>query len=51
MQNGTVEMGNTALYYYWGKDPAFTFGTALPFGVNTPADERVAALRRRPASC
>ena len=30
VQNGTVEMGNTALYYYWGKDPAFTFGTALP---------------------
>jgi TRAP-type mannitol/chloroaromatic compound transport system substrate-binding protein len=34
VQNGTVEMGNTALYYYWGKDPAFTFGTALPFGFN-----------------
>ena len=34
VQNGTVEMGNTALYYYWGKDPAFTFGTALPFGPN-----------------
>src|SRR5438067_2580886 len=27
-------MGNTALYYYWGKDPAFTFGTALPFGLD-----------------
>jgi TRAP-type mannitol/chloroaromatic compound transport system substrate-binding protein len=34
VQNGTVEIGNTALYYYWGKDPAFTFGTALPFGLN-----------------
>jgi TRAP-type mannitol/chloroaromatic compound transport system substrate-binding protein len=34
VQNATVEMGNTALYYYWGKDPAFTFGTALPFGLN-----------------
>ena len=33
--NGTVEIGNTALYYYWGKNPAFTFGTALPFGLNT----------------
>src|SRR5437870_6445351 len=33
--NGTVEMGNTALYYYWSKNPAFTFGTALPFGLNT----------------
>src|SRR5215813_13388824 len=35
VQNGTVEIGNTALYYYWGKDPAFTFGTSLPFGLNT----------------
>ena len=35
VQNGTVEMGNTALYYYWGKDPAFTCGTALPFGLNS----------------
>src|SRR5437016_11965602 len=35
VQNGTVELGNTALYYYWGKDPAFTFGTSLPFGLNT----------------
>jgi TRAP-type mannitol/chloroaromatic compound transport system substrate-binding protein len=34
VQNGTVEMGHTALYYYVGKDPAFTFGTALPFGLN-----------------
>src|SRR5262245_19252082 len=33
--NGTVEIGNTALYYYWGKNPAFTFGTALPFGLNS----------------
>jgi TRAP-type mannitol/chloroaromatic compound transport system substrate-binding protein len=35
VQSGTVEMGNTAMYYYWGKDPAFTFGTALPFGLNS----------------
>lgn len=34
VSNGTVEMGNTALYYYFGKNPAFTFGTALPFGLN-----------------
>src|SRR5205085_8415056 len=27
--------GNTAMYYYWGKDPAMTFGTALPFGLNS----------------
>ncbi len=35
VQNGTVEMGNTALYYYWGKDPALTFATSLPFGLNS----------------
>jgi TRAP-type mannitol/chloroaromatic compound transport system substrate-binding protein len=28
-------MGNTAMYYYWGKDAAMTFGTALPFGLNS----------------
>src|SRR3954449_5461515 len=27
VQNGTVEIGNTASYYYFGKDAAFTFGT------------------------
>ena len=35
VQSGTVEMGHTALYYYFGKDPTFTFGTALPFGLNS----------------
>src|SRR5947208_7191363 len=39
VQAGTVEMGSTALYYYFGKDPAFTFGTALPFGLNTRQQE------------
>src|SRR5689334_10515411 len=34
VQNGTVEMGHTASYYYFGKDPAFTFGSSLPFGPN-----------------
>ena len=33
--NNTVEMGNSASYYYIGKDPAFAFGTAVPFGLNT----------------
>jgi TRAP-type mannitol/chloroaromatic compound transport system substrate-binding protein len=33
--NNTVEMGNTASYYYIGKDLAFAFGTAVPFGLNT----------------
>src|SRR5580698_1249080 len=30
VQNGTVEMGHTASYYYFGKDPAFTFGSCIP---------------------
>jgi TRAP-type mannitol/chloroaromatic compound transport system substrate-binding protein len=34
VQNGTVEMGHTASYYYFGKDPTFSFGTAVPFGPN-----------------
>ena len=34
VQNGTVEMGHTASYYYFGKDPTFAFGTAVPFGPN-----------------
>ena len=32
VQNGTVEMGHTASYYYFGKDPTFTFGSSIPFG-------------------
>lgn len=32
--NATVEMCHTASYYYWGKDPTFAFGTAVPFGLN-----------------
>ena len=35
VQNGTVECGHTALYYYFGKDDAFVFGTGMPFGHNT----------------
>lgn len=34
VQNGTVEMGHTASYYYVGKNPAYAFGTAVPFGLN-----------------
>jgi TRAP-type mannitol/chloroaromatic compound transport system substrate-binding protein len=33
--NGTVEMCHTASYYFWGKDPTFAFGTAVPFGLNS----------------
>ena len=34
VQNGTVECGHTAPYYYFGKDPTFAFATAIPFGLN-----------------
>jgi TRAP-type mannitol/chloroaromatic compound transport system substrate-binding protein len=34
VQNGTVQCGHTAPYYYWGKDPAFALDTAIPFSLN-----------------
>src|SRR5215208_7005387 len=34
VQNGSVECGHTASYYYFGKDPTFTFGSEVPFGPN-----------------
>jgi TRAP-type mannitol/chloroaromatic compound transport system substrate-binding protein len=34
VQNGTIEMGQTAAYYYVGKDPTFAFGSTVPFGFN-----------------
>ena len=33
--DGTLEMAHTASYYFWGKDPTFAFGTAVPFGINS----------------
>ncbi|MCW7537586.1 TRAP transporter substrate-binding protein [Aquabacterium sp. A7-Y] len=35
VQNGTVEMGHTVPYYYFGKDPTFAIGAAIPFGLNS----------------
>ena len=31
---GTVEMAHTVLYYYFGKDPTYALGAAIPFGLN-----------------
>jgi TRAP-type mannitol/chloroaromatic compound transport system substrate-binding protein len=31
---GTVELGHTAMYYYFGKEPAFGLGTSTCFGPN-----------------
>jgi len=33
LQNGTIEMAQTAPYYFTGKDPIFAFGCAVPFGL------------------
>lgn len=33
VQQGTVELGHTASYYFIGKNPALAFDTALPFGM------------------
>ncbi len=35
VQNGTVEAGHTAPYYYFGKDDTFALGCAIPFGLNS----------------
>ncbi|WP_353860262.1 TRAP transporter substrate-binding protein [Azospirillum formosense] len=35
VQNGTIECGQSAAYFYIGKDPTFCFDTAMPFGLNT----------------
>lgn len=34
VENGTVECGHTASYYYYGKNPALCFDGAVPFGMN-----------------
>ena len=34
-EEGTVECAYTLSYYSFGKDPAYAFGTTLPFGPNT----------------
>lgn len=34
LQNGTVEMAHTVPYYFYGKNPAFAIGSAVPFGMN-----------------
>ena len=35
VQAGTVEMCHTAPYYFFGKDPTFALGCAIPFGLNS----------------
>jgi TRAP-type mannitol/chloroaromatic compound transport system substrate-binding protein len=33
VQQGTVQVGHTASYYFTGKNPALAFDTAMPFGL------------------
>jgi TRAP-type mannitol/chloroaromatic compound transport system substrate-binding protein len=35
VQQGTVQLGHTASYYYTGKHPALAFDTAMPFGLTS----------------
>lgn len=35
VQSATVEMAHTAPYYFFGKDPTFAIGCAIPFGLNS----------------
>jgi len=35
VQEGAVEVGHTAGYYYIGKDPALAFDTCMPFGLTS----------------
>ena len=43
---GKVEACHTATYDYWGKDPTYAFGTAVPFGLNQPAKRLDVSWRR-----
>ena len=47
VQDGTVEMGHTALYYYWGKDPTFGFAHLRAVRPELPSAERLVVRRRR----
>nr|WP_314863275.1 TRAP transporter substrate-binding protein [uncultured Undibacterium sp.] len=35
VKDGTVEVGHTASYYYYGKDATFAFDCAVPFGMTS----------------
>jgi len=34
VSDGSVEMAHTVSYYFWGKDPTYSIGSGLPFGLN-----------------
>ena len=47
VQNGTVEAGQTASYYYVGKDPDLRLRLRRPLRPQRPAAERLDVCRRR----
>ena len=47
VQNGTVEMGHTALYYYVGKDPTWALFCAVAVRPQHAPAERLVLRRRR----
>ena len=44
VQQGSVEMGHTVPYYYFGKNEAFAIGAAIPFGMNSRQQKAHCAL-------
>ena len=48
VSQGTAEMGNGASYYWRSKLPIAAIFSTVPFGLDRPGDEWLAALRRRP---
>ena len=47
-EQGTVEVGQTASYYYTGKNPALAFDCCVPFGLT--ARQQAAWLEEGPSS-
>lgn len=43
VQQGSIQIGHSAAYYYTGKNPAFAFETSVPFGL--PARQQTAWLK------
>ncbi len=35
VQQGAIEIAHTSPYYFFGKDPTWALGTAIPFGMNS----------------
>ena len=47
VSNNTIECGHTVSYYYYGKDPAYCFDSAVPWDDERAPDECLDVRRRR----